>query len=112
METNKTLIDLMVEAYREDITKEFVREDKEDDYLNQKDFDTCESRMMKANMNAIERSNKIGALGSVLHRNSSSHGDNRGIEEAELTKQLGSETVEAVKLTPEVKGSDSSFWMI
>ncbi len=111
METNKTLIDLMVEAYREDITKEFVREDKEDGYLNQKDFATCEERATAANLKAIERPNKILALGSVFHRNSDSHGDNRTEEEATLIKELGSKTVEAVKMTPEVTQQAANFWI-
>ncbi len=107
----KTLIDLAVEAFRKGITHEFEKEDRDDDYLNQRDFDSCEDRMRVAANNAIEAPIKVLALGAVLHRNSKSHGDNRGIEEEALRVQIEPETIAAIEKTPEVTGEARSFWM-
>ncbi len=105
METNekKSLPRLMADLYYEGLVKIFEKEKIDDDYFNQKHFNTCEDRVRAASNIAQEPAIKAGALGTVIHR-IESHEDKREAELSVLRSSVSAETKKEVE--------EESWWRV
>ncbi len=104
METNekKSLPRLMADLYYDGLVKIFEKEKIDDDYFNQKYFNTCEDRIRAASNIAQEPSIKAGALAAVKHR-IDDHKDKREDEQSVLRSSVSTET--------KAKVEGETWWM-
>ena len=97
-----TIVDIMVREYKTDLENEIDLEINDQEYLKSEDYPDSLTRSTAGNQNAIQRSNKIGALKDAYHQRDE-HGKDREGEIGYLESELG------VELTKEVQETED-YW--
>ena len=75
-----TIVDIMVREYKADLEKEIDMEINDPEYLKSEDYPDSLSRAIAGNQNAIQRSNKIGALKDAYHERDEHGKDREGLD--------------------------------
>ncbi len=84
----------LVRIFGEDLKDVFAKEEQEENYLNQKDFNNSYDRAVAGIDIATERVKKTLALAISKHR-AVHHDDDTAEEQEALSAQMGSDEIEA-----------------